>query len=81
MSNVRATLSASDLHRYHEIDAIVPGRKNAGATYQIWRSKKYREFCGEQSKGSFELLEIYVNCIEGVKDLEHQIARLNRGQK
>jgi hypothetical protein len=81
MSNVRVTLSASDLHKYHEIDAIVPGSKNAAATYQIWRSKKYREFCGERSKDGFELLEIYVNCIEGVKDLEHQIARLNRGQR
>jgi hypothetical protein len=81
MSTVRATLSASDLQKYHEINAIVPGCKNAPATYQLWRSKKYSKFCGKRSKGSVELLDIYVNCIEGVEDLEHQIARLNRERR
>jgi hypothetical protein len=80
MSTVRVTLSASDLQKYHEINAIVPGSKNAPTTY-LWRSKKYNKFCGKRSEGGVELLDIYVNCIEGVRDLEHQIARLNRERR
>jgi hypothetical protein len=81
MSTVRVTLSASDLQKYHEINAIVPGGKNAAATYQLWRSKKYSKCCGKRSEGSVELLDIYVNCIEGVKDLEHQVARLSHERR